>query len=90
MKPPCKRHELAGLTEECFCPAAPVVLWTYAPAPKWGQDVATCTVVLGGRSARWQAEGIYISDDERIEVPKRLTDGLRLTIKLFGEIHDDE
>jgi len=20
MKPPCKRHELAGMTDECFCP----------------------------------------------------------------------
>jgi hypothetical protein len=20
MNPPCKRHELAGMTDECFCP----------------------------------------------------------------------
>jgi hypothetical protein len=92
MKPPCKRHELAGLTEECFCPE-PVgpdeatVAWSYTTA--WGSSVATCTVTLGGRSEVWKARGMYITPHERADVPKMLEDRIKATIRLFGPVVED-
>lgn len=93
MKPPCKRHELAGLLDECFCPE-PVgpgeaeVKWSYTSA--WGASVATCTVTLQGRTEVWKAKGMYITDDERIDVPKLLTDRIKTTIRLFGPVLEDD
>jgi hypothetical protein len=92
VKPPCKRHELAGLTEECFCPepvgpSEAVVIWSYGT--RWGSSVAICTVTLGGRSEQWASKSIYITDDERSGVPKMLEDKIKATIRLFGEILED-
>lgn len=66
------------------------VKWSYAPDPKWGRKVATCTVTLAGRSERWQATGDMISDAERIDVPKLLTDRIKATIRLFGPVLEDD
>lgn len=70
--------------------AEPVVKWSYEPQPKWGQSVATCTVTLGGRSERWQTTGNTITPDERLGVPKALEDKIKATIRLFGEILEDD
>jgi hypothetical protein len=64
--------------------------WTYEPEPKWGQDVATCTVTLGGRTERWQAKGIYVYGQQRESVPQQLAAKLRRTIRLFGTMETDD
>jgi hypothetical protein len=66
----------------------PVVKWSYGP--RWGRDVAICTVKLGGRYEQWASKSIYISDAEREDVPKELTAKLRRTIRLFGVMEEDD
>ena len=63
------------------------VKWSYEE--RWGNTHAVCTVTYRGRTEQWLRRGLYVTDDERYDVPKKLLDKLKATIRLFGPVLED-